>query len=238
MSPHLLRIGQVCSAIDQPADSIRACHTERPYCVNNACTAQPDQTNPQCFNTPDASNSITCTGAGQFPDPFNCGLYYECSAAAPAGVPMQWRCPVGSAYDSRLQQCRTTQARTAAASRALEARMCTTAMCPKRFVGMVPYAPNPQLYVFCFEQQRMVFRCRDERSQVFDARRGECVYECRAGEGHFVDREDCRRFYTCTRKGAKFVAQRNACPAGWAFAAASGRCEREAPGRACVAELA
>lgn len=222
---------QICSELQQTGE-IRRCAAETPYCVNNVCTATLDITNDRCLGG-QAHDTFVCTSAGMFPDPHNCSVYYSCPAMAPA-VATQFRCPDGSSYDSAAQACMRPvstgrlQRRTFGTS-AAEARLhpwCSTQMCPRNGrIGNVAYPPNPAYYVFCFGAERMVFRCPDEQNQVYDAKLVQCVFRCRSA-GNFADRQDCRQFYTCTRRGSsRFTVQRNSCALGFAFR--NGRCQRE-----------
>lgn len=174
-------------------------------------------------------------------DPSDCSQYFDCPSENENAV--LFRCPDRSVYDSRLQSCAINNGTffwatppTAAASRSfLPTPTCLPVTCPRFFVGNLPMRSNPAFYVFCFETTRMVFRCPDPDNQVFDPRldRQRCSFKCSAA-GHFIDRQDCHRFYTCTRRGLLLTVEQHRCPEGYWFSG-NKRCELE--DTECVPEL-
>lgn len=174
------------------------------------------------------------------PDPSDCSQYFDCPSENDNAV--LYRCPDRSFYDSRLQSCAMNNntyfwaTPPTAGARSFANLPCLPVVCPRFFVGNIPIRSNPAFYAFCFESTPMVFRCPDPDNQVFDPRldRQRCSFKCSAA-GHFKDREDCHRFYTCTRRGLSLKVEHHRCPERYWFSE-SKRCELEVDGE-CVPEL-
>lgn len=204
---------QTCASID----------ALRPYCVDNACTANANASDPAC------STAFVCTASGTFPDPIDCTLGHSCSGLG--ATSQQIKCPDRYVFDVRELKCRRRDS----------PRQCQRIDCarlPRTVEGgdVVVYAANPAYYAFCVtgaKSQTVVFRCADVDNEVYSADDGRCAFQCKR-PGNFADRTDCNAYQVCERRQGRLRATKVRCPENYFFA--NGACVPEAATAKCVPE--
>ncbi|XP_038106254.1 uncharacterized protein LOC119766008 [Culex quinquefasciatus] len=129
-------------------------------------------------------SSLMCTGAGLYPDPYDCNAYHVCSAKKRASEPR--RCPAGYGF-----QYTSASSTDAPCKQLTSGSECLTIQCdPQR--TFQPYDPANQFYASCIGSTIYVYRCADGAS--FNGYG--CYFEC-PGEGVYQNSAEPTTYYLC-----------------------------------------
>lgn len=206
------------SATPMHTQSCASVDPHRPYCVNDACTAQPVVNNTAC------NTAFMCTGSGLYPDANDCVSYHSCAGA---GQPAKLlRCPSQYVYDSRQQKCRRRES----------PLQCHRFDCSRVQNDVVVYRSNPAYYAYCMsgeQSQVVVFRCDDVENEAFSKESGRCEFQCKR-RGNFTDRSDCASYQMCEFQQGRLRATKVTCPEAYHYGGEA--CVPDAETK-CVPEL-
>uniref|UniRef100_A0A6M2DZP7 Putative peritrophin-like protein 1 ctenocephalides felis n=1 Tax=Xenopsylla cheopis TaxID=163159 RepID=A0A6M2DZP7_XENCH len=167
-----------------------------PYCVNNQCSAQKNESDPTC------DKGGNCAVNGYQPDPKDCTRYIYCHK----GVSTVFECPSGYVYDHATNLCKK---KTSEAD-------CATLTCTKANT-FITYTPDRSIYAYCDDKlEPIVLQCEDDQNQWFDVSSKSCRIVCKK-EGAFADRKDCTKYYQCFIVNNQWQLKSYQCPSGLYF---------------------
>lgn len=135
--------------------------------------------------------SITCTGEGLFPDPFNCRIYHQCLAYDQDSYPES--CPEGYVYKSTTEQC----------IRSARPIDCQTLKCDNTKL-FSRFGMNTMYYGYCYQPLEDPLPGDTLRVDIYKCTEGSkfdgntCVYTC-PREGRFPDTSNKNRYFDCYR---------------------------------------
>nr|XP_019535198.2 uncharacterized protein LOC109406557 [Aedes albopictus] len=185
-----------------PSSDARSCQSVspgKPFCDDGTCSAnRPINGNCQI-------SSFTCTSAGYFPDPSNCGIYHYCGQALePAST---YQCPPKYVYNAASHMCRQRT----------QNSNCVTVKCNRNAL-FVPYGNSKTYFAYCQYDDAansvinvFMFKCVDYAT--FDG--SGCVFICPT-QGSFAH-PDPRKYYQCYYSQSKLVYSVKQCSKGKVF---------------------
>uniref|UniRef100_A0A7G3AMM8 Putative peritrophin-like protein n=1 Tax=Lutzomyia longipalpis TaxID=7200 RepID=A0A7G3AMM8_LUTLO len=198
-----------CVGTDPPISTLSCAEKDpkKPYCVNTACSATPNEKDPSCKDT--AQSDFLCTGIGYFPDASKCNRFYICPETG-ENKAVTYECPNNYVYKSKARGC----------VKKLAAADCYAVDCSKTPNEFGVYLKDPAYYYFCQKDKTtsraIVMKCPDEDNMQFDPKVGYCTFRC-PKEGYYVNVQDCTKYYYCYNVGSAFEVADIKCPDGFSF---------------------
>ncbi|XP_063228381.1 peritrophin-48-like isoform X2 [Bacillus rossius redtenbacheri] len=168
-----------------------------------------------CSNSLTACPRFQCATEGVFPDLVDCAVFHVCDSNRRDTASL---CDSGYAYNASAGQCNIEIADNPGVCESTPVPQCANSS----QYGVL--ASNPSIYYICDDQRPRLFSCKD--NMQFNVETYTCQdasLACATRTGNFADPNNCKRYYTCVKKGA--FAVHNTCPSGQYFSTSYLTCQ-------------